>query len=223
MTQAFIRFRNNDWRSNFPEWIIGTSSTGEQRPPKLDHDEEDGGPPNAVPLPAAEHSPDRALPIHTTEAAMAFQIRATILSWSYAWNRGDVVGYCDSYTDTARYVSVNAKGGVTVLQGKENIAACFANVFFQCQSVQTKLEQRRNNNNNSGDVMVAGVAGIMEYRNLEIQAIPPSHAVVFGEYHLTFGEAKVSEQRGVFTLNLVEAQGIWRIQSEHSSAMVNAK
>jgi hypothetical protein len=159
-----------------------------------------------------------------TEEAMIFQIRATVLSWSFAWNRGDVIGYCDGYTDTARYVSVSAKGGVTVLQGKENISTCFQKVFSKCQAAQMKLEQRSKKSSDRSDTIatLAGVAGTIEYTNLEIQVISLSNALVFGEYQLTFGKAKESEQRGVFTLHLREERGIWRIQSEHSSAIVVA-
>ena len=58
----------------------------------------------------------------------------------------------------------------------------------------------------------------MEYSNLQIQVIPPmnTHAVVFGEYELQFGP---TVERGAFTLHLLQTRGIWRIQSEHSSAM----
>ena len=55
------------------------------------------------------------------DADAAAQIRATLWSWSCAWNRGDILGYCDSYTDKARYLSVSPKGRALQLQGKERI------------------------------------------------------------------------------------------------------
>lgn len=174
---------------------------------------------------AEEHEhgvPDAATIVMMPEEAIEFQIRATVHSWSFAWNRGDIVGYCDSYSDTApRYVSINSKGRMTILQGKENIARFFTDIFEKGQKYQMKLEQlhRERDVTTTSMNLSKGAAGYIEYNNLQIQVLNEgTSAIVFGEYRLEYSSTK--HERGVFTLHLIQTLGIWRIQSEHSSAIL---
>jgi hypothetical protein len=167
--------------------------------------------------------------------AIEFQIRATLSSWSFTWNRGDIVGYCDGYTPTASYVSISATGQITQRQGKEDITALFTNIFRKCQKYQTKLDRlqqqqwvtstslSRNGNTNDAATVSKSVAGYMEYSNIQIQmtndTCTNNAIAVVGQYRLEF--TPLVYEQGVFTLHVIQNLGIWRIQSEHSSAIGN--
>jgi hypothetical protein len=167
--------------------------------------------------------------------AIEFQIRATLSSWSFTWNRGDIVGYCDGYTPTASYVSISATGQITQRQGKEDITTLFTNIFRKCQKYQTKLDRLQqqpletstslshNGNTNDAATVSKSVAGYMEYSNIQIQmtndTITNNAVAVVGQYRLEF--TPLVYEQGVFTLHVIQNLGIWRIQSEHSSAIGN--
>ena len=192
---------------------------------------------------------------------MEFQIRSTVHSWSFCWNRGDIIGYCEAYYhpppsnnnnhNETRYTSVSRQGTMTTIMGFTNIGKFFTAVFQQCESYQSKVERDLS----ASDVVERnrGVAGYLEYSNLQIEYIPSTtinssnndddrvpiamnHAIVFGHYTLEFSPRHALNERGIFTLHLVQfppttattaatktisasLSSQWRIQSEHSSAL----
>lgn len=120
---------------------------------------------------------------------MEFQIQSTIHSWSFCWNRGDIVGYCDGYRSnqnnsneddshvnpnnndpktTTRYISISRHGKVTCIHGTTNITKFLTRVFEQCTKYQSKVIQESSNTSSSK----SAVAGYLEYSNLQIQYIP---------------------------------------------------
>lgn len=123
---------------------------------------------------------------------MEFQIQSTIHSWSFCWNRGDIVGYCDGYrsnqknntdddshvnpsnnnpttTTTTRYISISRHGNVTCIHGTTNITKFLTRVFEQCTKYQSKVIQESSDTSSSSK---SAVAGYLEYSNLQIQYIP---------------------------------------------------
>jgi hypothetical protein len=195
----------------------------------------------------------RNIPMSSNINDMEFQIRSTIHSWSFCWNRGDIVGYCDAYNhrckynssndDDTRYTSISRHGKMTTIIGSINITKFFTTVFQQCETYQSKVVRET-----SDAVVVSkvGVAGYLEYSNLQIQYIPSTtsnsnsnedevpiaknHAVVFGHYTLEYSANNGHSERGIFTLHLVQhpstvttsatlSSSKWCIQSEHSSAI----
>ena len=173
---------------------------------------------------------------------MEFQIRSTISSWSFCWNRGDIVGYCDAYYNCnnnqndekgkTRYVSVSRHGNMTCLIGATHITKFLTRAFKQCAKYQTKHQSIPHESSNGA------VAGYLEYNQLQIQCIPSSvtttttimnHAMVFGHYTLEFSPNNIRNEQGIFTLHLIQRSPTssqssslssqWYIQSEHSSAL----
>ncbi len=195
---------------------------------------------------------------NSTVDDIEFQIRSTIHSWSFCWNRGDIVGYCAAYYDSrqndndARYVSVSRNGKLTTVIGYTNIQQFLTTVFQQCERHQSKVQQLVEPESSLPPVNGSGVAGYLEYHHLQVQFIPAvvvvlsanhnntndrhhectttatemNHAIVFGHYTLEYSRHHHSNERGIFTLHLIQSRPLssssssskWHIQSEHSSA-----
>ena len=109
---------------------------------------------------------------------------------SEAWNRGDVDGYLDTYATEGpvRWVS-----GARMVSGRNAIANAFRSRFPSPEAM-----------------------GVLTTKNLQVEILTASDALVFGEWHQQLGAAMSS---GVFTVHLRRFAGGWAIVSDHSSAL----
>jgi hypothetical protein len=180
------------------------------------------------------------------DTSLEFQIRSTLYSWSFCWNRGDISGYCHSYRNDARYVSINYQGRMTTIHGRDDITTFFTKLYQQCERrYQAKCGNERMTIADATSKN-CNIAGYLEFKNVNIELIPAAstnanaltsitdrtthQAVVFGHYTLDLpvqdhamnqhdASSKIREH-GVFTLHLVQdLSSIWKIQSEHSSSI----
>ena len=246
---------SNDHNEAIPTKEVGTA-VKQQTPLQVIHGEKNTGSVNEDANKHAIHTNElvpsvfRKIPMKNTVSDIEFQIRSTVHSWSFCWNRGDIIGYCDSYYDdhddnSTRYTSVSRHGTMTTILGHANIITFFTTIFQQCETYQSKV--LRELSESSFDTVATtnrGVAGFLEYSNLQIQFIPfitssnitdealiaTNHAVVFGHYTLEYSTNNANNERGIFTLHLIQrpcttptsttvTSSKWYIQSEHSSAL----
>ncbi len=127
-----------------------------------------------------------------TPNKVSSEISKSFGEWTDAWNKGDIEGYLDGYSDipSVRYVS-----GKKVTKGKENIANLFRD---------------------------RGARGRLTLVHFETDCISDLDAVCFGQYRLVEcnndgpdDEGKTHE--GCFTVHVRKIEGSWKIISDHSS------
>ena len=186
---------DNDDDDDIDENEVVTTTTnvvrvGHQTTATTDHDSANAGDATAnhiVPSVLAAEEPVRSR-TNSNMDNVEFQIRATIHSWSFCWNRGDIVGYCDAYYDNnsqnnnnnnndTRYVSVGRNGKLTTVIGYTNIQQFLTTVFHQCERHQSKVQQQQQQQLDPLEASLPpvngrGVAGYLEYHHLHIQYIP---------------------------------------------------
>lgn len=146
---------------------------------------------------------------------------------SDAWNRGDLETYLNIYSQTARYTSESLAKPVAlpedlILRGKGAIVEVFSDVFRRAQ----KFQEDSNKADAPDLSSKRGVAGLLEYSNLEVTLLGEDkarNALVFGHYRMELSDTVIDT--GVFTLHMVLEddnndcdEATWRVQSEHSSA-----
>lgn len=109
---------------------------------------------------------------------------------SEAWNRGDVDGYLDTYAaeGPVRWVS-----GARIISGRRAIADAFRSRFPTPEAM-----------------------GVLTTRNLQVDILTATDALVFGEWHQQLG---ADMRSGVFTVHLKRFDHGWAIVSDHSSAL----
>jgi ketosteroid isomerase-like protein len=117
------------------------------------------------------------------------EIPALLSAQAAAWNRGDIEGFMQAYTETAdlRFAS----GG---------------NVTFGWRPTLERYKQRYPDK---------AAMGTLDFTDLEITPLAPDAAVVFGRWKLT---REKDTPHGLFTLTLKKTSAGWRIIQDHTSS-----
>jgi hypothetical protein len=126
-------------------------------------------------------------------SALAQEIIESFETWQEAWNRGDLETFLTSYwqSDKTRYISGNK-----MMMGFETIAESYRTRFL------------------------ADDAPSMGKMRLQVEPewVTQDEALVFGKYQALDSDAALAGQ-GVFTVHLRRIDGVWKIVSDHASAL----
>lgn len=137
------------------------------------------------PAPAAASSVPGAQAPADAEGA----VRAVLEAQAAAWNEGDLPAFVSHYLDSPRTRFVS---GNTALYGVADL-----------------LDRYRRNYPDRAAM------GTLSFRDLEIRALSPDFAFVFGRFHL---EREDDAPTGLFTLLFERAADGWKISHDHTSS-----
>lgn len=147
-----------------------------------------------APAPEGAATAPQAPDVAVDSAAVAAEITAMLQSSAEAWNRGDLEGFLDDYTDDPGLAFVGASG---VRRGKDAVRTSYQESYFD----------------------VEGEPDDLAFDQLEVRPLGPGFALAHGRWTLFepgFEIQTVSGQ-GRFSLVLRKEGERWRIIHDHSS------
>ena len=150
------------------------------------------GEPNPAPV-AGAGSVD-SVAVARDSVVVAAEVTALLQASAAAWNRGDLAGFLDSYSDDPTLAFVGASG---VRQGKAEIEASYRRSYF------------------SGE----GEADDLAFDQIQVRPLGSDFALAHGRWTLYepgFDQQPIQGQ-GRFTLILRHEVAGWRILHDHSS------
>ena len=146
--------------------------------------------------PPANFNPPRTGTLPAPDPSDRAAIRAVLQRQARAWNRGDLRAYMAGYaqTDTLRFAS-----GGSVRTGWEETLQNYRKGYPDTQAM-----------------------GTLSFSDLDVDLLSGRHALVFGRWRLTRGEAAGGPASGLFTLLFEQTSTgegpAWRIVHDHTSA-----
>ena len=124
-------------------------------------------------------------------AAPTAEVTALLQRSADEWNRGSLEGFLLPYLDSPDITFVGARG---LLRGKDALREMYRSRYFA----------------------TGAPAGTLTFRDIEVRALGPDHALAVGRWSVT-DRAAGSEAAGLFSLTLVLTPDGWRIVHDHSS------
>jgi uncharacterized protein (TIGR02246 family) len=124
----------------------------------------------------------------STAASIEATLRSVLNAQVAAWNRGDLEGFVQTYSDETIFV------GKEVARGSKGVLERYKRSY----PTQVKM-------------------GTLSFTDLEVKLLGGEYASVLGRFHLARTAAGGGDANGIFTLLLRNTKGGWKIILDHTS------